>query len=600
MNYFIGADLGTSALKLLLLDESGTIIKTVTRSYPVSFPAPGWSEQSPEDWWDAFVSGVRELTEKIAPAEIAAIGLGGQMHGLVALDSEDRVIRPAILWNDGRTDKETAWLNSEIGKEKLSAHTANIAFAGFTAPKLLWMQEAEPEHFERISKIMLPKDYINYRLTGVHCTDYSDASGMLLLDVENRAWSKEMLEICHIREEQMPTLYESHQVVGRLTASVAELLGLSEHTLVVAGAGDNAAAAIGTGTVGEGKCNISLGTSGTIFISSESFSVDPYNALHSFCHADGGYHLMGCILSAASCNKWFCEDILGTDDYAAEQAKITEDQLGQNFERYREYMHNQIRELLTNYGKIDVMWFDFSYGEMTGEKWGASEIVKMARELQPDIIIDNRLGGNVKAEEPEDFAGDYASPEQMIPVGGVKDVNGNPIPWETCITLNDHWCYVQRDKNFKSAKNVINMLMECVSNGGNLLLNVGPNAKGEIPEESVKILEEVGEWMHLNGEAVYGCGTVDMERPSWGRVTRNEDAIYLYVQDTCSEYIPIYDCPEKIKCAALLADGSEVKMQLPWNAESYELDGKKVIFVRTPMFADLNGNKNVIKLFIEK
>jgi alpha-L-fucosidase len=237
---------------------------------------------------------------------------------------------------------------------------------------------------------------------------------------------------------------------------------------------------------------------------------------------------------------------------------------------------------------------------MTGEKWGASEIVKMARELQPDIIIDNRLGGNVKAEEPEDFAGDYASPEQMIPVGGVKDVNGNPIPWETCITLNDHWCYVQRDNNFKSAKNVINMLMECVSNGGNLLLNVGPNAKGEIPEESVKILEEVGEWMHLNSEAVYGCGAVEMERPSWGRVTRNDNAIYLYVQDTCSEHIPVYDCPEKIKCAVLLADGSEVKMHLPWNAESYELEGKKVIFVRTPMFADLNGNKNVIKLIIEK
>ena len=276
------------------------------------------------------------------------------------------------------------------------------------------------------------------------------------------------------------------------------------------------------------------------------------------------------------------------------------DQQGQHFERYREYMHNQIRELLTNYGKIDVMWFDFSYGEMTGEKWGASEIVKMARELQPDIIIDNRLGGNVKAEEPEDYAGDYASPEQMIPVGGVKDVNGNPIPWETCITLNDHWCYVQRDNNFKSAKNVINMLMECVSNGGNLLLNVGPNAKGEIPEESVKILEEVGEWMHLNSEAVYGCGAVEMERPSWGRVTRNDNAIYLYVQDTCSEHIPVYDCPEKIKCAVLLADGSEVKMHLPWNAESYELEGKKVIFVRTPMFADLNGNKNVIKLIIEK
>lgn len=274
-------------------------------------------------------------------------------------------------------------------------------------------------------------------------------------------------------------------------------------------------------------------------------------------------------------------------------------QQGQHFERYREYMHNQIRELLTNYGKIDIMWFDFSYDEMTGEKWGATEIVKMARELQPDIIIDNRMGGNIKAENPEIYAGDYASPEQMIPVGGVKDVNGDPIPWETCITLNDHWCYVQRDKNFKSAKNVINMLMECVSNGGNLLLNVGPTAKGEIPPESVAILEEVGEWMHLNGEAVYGCGTVDMERPSWGRVTRNDKAIYLYVQDTCSEYIPVYDCPEKIKCAVLLGDGSEVKMNLPWNAESYEIEGKSCIFVRTPMFADLNGNKNVIKLIIE-
>ena len=274
-------------------------------------------------------------------------------------------------------------------------------------------------------------------------------------------------------------------------------------------------------------------------------------------------------------------------------------QQGQHFERYREYMHNQIRELLTNYGKIDIMWFDFSYDEMTGEKWGATEIVKMARELQPDIIIDNRMGGNIKAENPEIYAGDYASPEQMIPVGGVKDVNGDPIPWETCITLNDHWCYVQRDKNFKSAKNVINMLMECVSNGGNLLLNVGPTAKGEIPPESVAILEEVGEWMHLNGEAVYGCGAVDMERPSWGRVTRNDKAIYLYVQDTCSEHIPVYDCPEKIKCAVLLGDGSEVKMNLPWNAESYEIEGKSCIFVRTPMFADLNGNKNVIKLIIE-
>ena len=270
------------------------------------------------------------MTQEVALTDVVAIGLGGQMHGLVALDSEDRVIRPAILWNDGRTDRETEYLNTVIGKEALSAHTANIAFAGFTAPKLLWMKAHEPDNFAKISKIMLPKDYINYRLTGIHCTDYSDASGMLLLDVQNRCWSKEMLEICGISLQQMPKLFESHEAVGSLTESVALELGLSENTLVVAGAGDNAAAAIGTATVGDGKCNISLGTSGTIFISDRTFSVDPFNALHSFCHADGGYHLMGCILSAASCNKWFCEDILKTDDYAAEQVAITEDMMGSN------------------------------------------------------------------------------------------------------------------------------------------------------------------------------------------------------------------------------------------------------------------------------
>ena len=405
MNYFIGADLGTSALKLLLLDESGTIVKTVTRSYPVSFPAPGWSEQSPEDWWDAFVSGTRELICEINSAEIAAIGLGGQMHGLVALDNADRVIRPAILWNDGRTDKETAWLNSKIGKEKLSAHTANIAFAGFTAPKLLWMQEAEPEHFAKISKIMLPKDYINYRLTGVHCTDYSDASGMLLLDVENRSWSKEMLEICHIREEQMPTLYESHQVVGKLTPSVAELLGLSENTLVVAGAGDNAAAAIGTGTVGEGKCNISLGTSGTIFISSESFSVDPFNALHSFCHADGGYHLMGCILSAASCNKWFCEDILGTDNYAFEQAKITEEQLGQNSIFFLPYLMGERSPINDTDARgtfvglrMDTRREEMVLAVLEGVAFAIRDCLEIARAQGIHIDTSGLCGGGAKSE----------------------------------------------------------------------------------------------------------------------------------------------------------------------------------------------------------
>ena len=215
------------------------------------------------------------------------------MHGLVTLDDNDQVIRPAILWNDGRTGEETEYLNTVIGKDKLSQYTANIAFAGFTAPKILWMQKNEPENFKKVVKIMLPKDYLAYRLSGSFCTDVSDASGMLLLDVKNRCWSKEMLEICGITEEQLPKLYESWEVVGTLKPEIAKELGFSENVKVVAGAGDNAAAAVGTGTVGDGQCNISLGTSGTVFISSKNFGVDENNALHSFCHADGSYHLMG-------------------------------------------------------------------------------------------------------------------------------------------------------------------------------------------------------------------------------------------------------------------------------------------------------------------
>jgi xylulokinase len=206
------------------------------------------------------------------------------MHGLVVLDEKDQVIRKTILWNDARTAGETDYLNSVIGKAQLSDWTANIAFAGFTAPKLLWMKNNEPELFAKIRKIMLPKDYINYRLTGVHATDYSDASGFLLLDVKNRCWSKQMLEICGVTEEQMPALYESFAPIGTLTEEAAAALGLSTDVVVAAGAGDNAAAAVGTGTIGEGKCNISLGTSGTVFISSDKFGVDQNNALHSFCH----------------------------------------------------------------------------------------------------------------------------------------------------------------------------------------------------------------------------------------------------------------------------------------------------------------------------
>lgn len=335
---YIGIDLGTSAVKLLLMDGEGAIHKIVSREYPISFPHPGWSEQNPEDWLRETLDGIRELTQNCDKSQIAGIGAGGQMHGLVVLDENDQVIRPAILWNDGRTAKEVEYLNETVGRDKLSQYTANIAFAGFTAPKLLWMQENEPELFGRIVKIMLPKDYINYVLTGVHCTDCSDASGMLLLDVEHKCWSKEMLALCGVTESQMPKLFESYEPVGVLKAEIARQLELPETVKVCAGAGDNAAAAIGTGTVGNGRCNISLGTSGTIFISSDQFGVDPNNALHAFAHADGGYHLMGCMLSAASCNKWWQEEIAGTADYQAEQAKILQEHLGRGHVYFLPYL----------------------------------------------------------------------------------------------------------------------------------------------------------------------------------------------------------------------------------------------------------------------
>ena len=327
---YIGVDLGTSAVKLLLVDGNLQVKKTVSRTYPLLFPHPGWSEQNPEDWWKACLDGLAELLEDIDKSSIAGIGVAGQMHGLVILDSEDRVIRPAILWNDGRTAAEVDYLNNRIGEKQLSAWTANIAFAGFTAPKILWLQNNEPENFRRIHKIMLPKDYINFMLTGIHSCDYSDASGMLLLDVKNKCWSEEMLSVCHLSLAQMPKLYESYSPVGTISPELSSRLGLSKETIVAAGAGDNAAAALGTGIAGTGACNISLGTSGTIFTATEAFCVEENHALHTFVHADGHYHLLGCMLSAASCNKWFCEEILCTKRFEEEQLRIEENMLGNN------------------------------------------------------------------------------------------------------------------------------------------------------------------------------------------------------------------------------------------------------------------------------
>ena len=370
---YIGVDLGTSAVKLLLMDEKGEIKKIVSKEYELYFPHPGWSEQKPEDWYSQSMEGIKELISECDKSQVAGISFGGQMHGLVVLDEDDDVIRPAILWNDGRTQKETDYLNNEIGKDKLSEYTANIAFAGFTAPKILWMRENEPDNFNK-----------------------------LLLDVKNKCWSKQMMEICGVSEEQLPKLFESYEVVGTLKEDIAEELGLSKEVKIIAGAGDNAAAAVGTGTVGDGMCNISLGTSGTIFISSKTFGVDSNNALHSFDHADGYYHLMGCMLSAASCNKWWMDEILKTKEYSKEQEGITK--LGENHVFYLPYLmgerspHNDPKARATFIGmSMDTTREEMTQAVLEGVAFGLRDSLEVARSLGIKIERTKICGGGAKS-----------------------------------------------------------------------------------------------------------------------------------------------------------------------------------------------------------
>lgn len=261
-----------------------------------------------------------------------------------------------------------------------------------------------------------------------------------------------------------------------------------------------------------------------------------------------------------------------------------------DFERYLKYMHGQVRELVTNYGKLDLLWFDFSYDDMAGEKWKATELIKMVRQYQPDVIIDNRLEGagdnhgSIVTENPLIYSGDFASPEQIIPPKGVCDEKGNPIPWELCATMNNHWGYCNYDHQYKSAEMLVRKLVECVSKGGNMILNVGPDAKGNIPRESVKILKEIGEWMEKNGESIYQCGISSLEKPDWGRYTQRGKTIYAHIYETPLGALPLYGVkPEQLDKVTYLADGSEVKRGEAWNTALYQ-DVAFVSFGENPVF----------------
>ena len=420
--YFIGVDLGTSACKFLLMDERGAILNITSRSYDVEYPRPGWSQQDPADWWRAVCEGVPELLAGFDASQVAGIGCGGQMHGLVALDEKDEVIRPAILWNDGRTAEQVRYLNEEVGTARLLELTGNIAYAGFTAPKLLWMRQEEPELFSRIAHVLLPKDYLNHLLTGAYATDVSDASGTLLFDVARRTWSDEMLALCGLAAMQMPRVYESYEPIGTLRPEVAEELGIPSGVVVAAGAGDNAAAAVGTGAVGAGTMNISLGTSGTVFIPTAGFAAGVGDRIHSFCHADSAWHLMGCILSAASCNAWWVNDVLGADDMAAEQADIDVRSADPSLPYFLPYLmgertpHNDVTARGALVGmSMSTTRADLTRAVLEGVAFAVRDSVEIARSLGVSVSSSTVCGGGARSATWLQMLADILGIELVLP-----------------------------------------------------------------------------------------------------------------------------------------------------------------------------------------
>jgi xylulokinase len=308
MRYFLGIDLGTSAVKCILVDENGAVKGSHSVEYPLLQPHPGWAEQQPEDWWNGTVEGVKGLLAKtgVAGSEVIGIGLSGQMHGSVFLDRERNVVRPALLWCDQRTGEQCDWIEQTIGRERLGQLTGNRALTGFTAPKAVWLKEREPVNFARTAHLLLPKDYVRLQLTDEFGMDMADASGTLLLDVAGRRWSEEVVKALGIPMEWLPPLFESNDIAGRLTAEAAALTGLAPGTPVVAGGGDQACGAVGVGVVKSGIASVALGTSGVVFVHDDAYSPDPECRLHAFCHGvPGKWHRMGVMLAAGGSFQWW-------------------------------------------------------------------------------------------------------------------------------------------------------------------------------------------------------------------------------------------------------------------------------------------------------
>jgi xylulokinase len=322
-NLLLGIDVGTSGAKALLIDATGAVLAAATEEYPLLTPRPLWAEQHPADWWAAAAAAVRRVlgTNGVAADHIAGVGLSGQMHGMVLLDQAGAVLRPAILWNDQRTGPQCAAITEQLGLTRLLEWIANPVLPGFTAPKILWVREHEPEIYSRIAQALLPKDYVRYRLTGAYATEVSDASGTALLDVRQRRWSAEMLAALDIPESWLPPVYEAPVPSAAISAAAAAETGLRPGTPVVGGGGDQAAGAVGSGIVQQGVVSVTLGTSGVVFAAADQFMLEPLGRLHAFCHAvPGGWHLMGVMLSAGGSLRWY-RDTLGREEVVQAAAR---------------------------------------------------------------------------------------------------------------------------------------------------------------------------------------------------------------------------------------------------------------------------------------
>lgn len=413
MAYILGVDIGTSGTKTVLFTEDGTPVSSATYEYPLYTPRNGYAEQDPLDWWNAVVNGIKQVISEsgIVASEIKGVGLSGQMHGLVMLDGDNKVIRRSIIWCDQRTAREVIEITEKVGHERLIEITANPAITGFTAAKIMWVKNNEPENYEKCRHILLPKDYIRFMLTGEYATEVSDASGMQLLDIPNRCWSDEVLGKLGIDKSLLAKVYESPEITGKITKKAAELTGLCEGTIVVGGAGDNAAAAVGTGVVEDGKAFTTIGSSGVVFAHTSNISIDKRGRVHTFCCAvPDCWHVMGVTQSAGLSLKWFRDNLcwsemetalnMGVDPYYLTDKAAMEVPVGANRLIYLPYLNGERTPhldpncrgafigLSTMHKKRDMI-----RAVMEGVSYSLRDCIEVMREMEINVTDMMACGG---------------------------------------------------------------------------------------------------------------------------------------------------------------------------------------------------------------